>query len=430
MYKDMELEMQAIATVFIDDTLVDDLMSCDESYFTDVDAIKAYKWIKKRYLENKRISQVMMIKESDVDVARIIEHGTQELQYKDILHLLAKFKKRRELMESARKIADLSKNENLDIKDYDYKAQDIIFSLQSDISKKEKIFDMDETLEVVFNNMTRIENGEAVSDGIPTGYPSIDNLLGGIYRGNLIVVAAPTSMGKSAFALNVAYHMLQNNKKVIYMSLEMPVLDMGKRLVALDSKVPMSRYKRKLKQFEKDNIDISFSRLLDKHWRLCTERNLDTTEIKGICRKLTRKMEGVDLIVVDYLQNIKDPSGRMNTAKKVGQKCKQIFNMAGELDVPVMLLSQVNRGREGVPKLSDLRDSGEIEETANDIWFPYRPEYENGPTNSDKKEEAKLFIAKNRNGKTGIIDMVWYPEIVYFRDAYVEDNEGPIELIK
>lgn len=429
-YIDVELEMQAIASIFVDDTLIDDLMACKESCFTDGEALKAYKWIKKRYLQSKRISQVMMMKESNIDVGKIIEYGTRELEYNDILHLLAKLNKRRNLMRSARKIADLSKNEELEIKDYDHKAQDIIFSLQSDITQNEKIFDMDGTLEVVFENMTRIDNGESVSDGIPTGYPSIDNLLGGIYRGNLIIVAAPTSMGKSAFALNVAYHMLQNNKKVIYMSLEMPVLDMGKRLIALDSLVPMSRYKRKLKQFEKDNIDASFSRLLDNHWRLCTERNLNTADIKAICRKLTRKMKGVDLIVIDYLQNIKDPEGKMNTAKKVGQKCKEIFNMAGELDTPVMLLSQVSRGREGVPKLSDLRDSGEIEETANDIWFPYRPEYENGPKNSDEKEEAKLFVAKNRNGKTGIIDMVWYPEIVYFRDGYVERTEGPIELVK
>ena len=420
-----------VASVLADDTLIDDLIGeCEENYFLDGVAKHAFKWIKKRYMANKRISQVMMMKESDVNVESLIQYGTREYDFDDVLHILQKLNKRRWLMKAARKIAQLAKENDFEIEDYENKAQDIIFSQQADISENDKIFDMDATLEVVFENMTEIANGEKASDGISTGYPSIDNLLGGLYRGNMIVVAAPTSMGKSAFALNIAYHLLKDNKKVIYLSLEMPVLDMGKRLVALDSKVPMSKYKRKLKEFEKDNVDASFSRLMDKHWRLCTQRNLDTADIKAICRKLKRKMDGVDLVVIDYLQNIKDPEGKMNTAKKVGKKCKEIFNLAGELDAPVMLLSQVSRGREGVPKLSDLRDSGEIEETANDIWFPYRPEYEEGPDNSDEKEEAKLFVAKNRNGKTGVIDLVWYPEIVYFRDGFVERNEGPIELVK
>ena len=423
------MERQAIATIFTDEQLIDDLMSLKESYFTDNVALSAYKWLKERYINNKRISQVMMIKESKIDVEKLIEYGTREYDYHDVLHILAKLEKRRWLMKTARKIAELAKNEELEVEQYDHKAQDIVFSQQADISQNSKIFDMQQTLDVAFDSMAAIANGEKASDGIATGYPSIDKILGGIYRGNLIVVAAPTSMGKSAFALNVAYHMLQNNKKVIYLSLEMPVLDMAKRLIALDSKVPMSRYSRKLKQYEKDNVDLAFSRLMDKHWRLCTERSLDTTDIKAICRKLTRKMEGVDLIVVDYLQNIKDPEGKMNTAKKVGQKCKEIFNMAGELDCPVMLLSQVSRKRDGVPKLSDLRDSGEIEETANDIWFPYRPEYEKEVKNVDEKEDAKLFIAKNRNGKTGVIDLVWYPQIVYFRDGFIERNEGRLELI-
>lgn len=430
-FRDKELERQAVASILEDDTLIDDLIGeCKEEYFLDSVAKKAFKWVKDRYMQNKRISQVKMIRESDVNVESLIKYGTREYEYDDVLNILQKLNKRRWYMKAGRKICELAKEKEYDIEEYDHKAQDIIFSGQADISNNKKIFDMDATLQAVFDNMTEIANGDKAMDGIPTGYPSIDNLLGGLYRGNLIVVAAPTSMGKSAFALNIAYHLLKNNKKVIYMSLEMPVLDMGKRLVALDSKVPMSRYKRKLKDYEKQNVDAAFSRLLDKHWRLCTERNLDTSDIKAICRKLTRKMDGVDLIVIDYLQNIKDPEGKMNTAKKVGQKCKEVFNLAGELDTPVMLLSQVSRGREGVPKLSDLRDSGEIEETANDIWFPYRPEYEEGVKNSDDPEEAKLVIAKNRNGKTGIVDLVWYPQIVYFRDGYIDKQEGSLQLVE
>lgn len=428
---DIELEMQAICSIFADNSLIDDLVSkCSIDHFTHNISEKSYDWIKEQYSAGKPVNRMIFVRECDVNVDKLVQYGTREYEYDTVLRLLEKYRKRRWLMGCGRELVKLAKDNSYEPSEYETKAQDIVFSEEKSTRQDKKIFDMGETLEVVFEHMTKIENDEELQDGLPTGYPSIDSITGGMYRGNMIVVAAPTSMGKSAFALNVAYHLLMNNKKIVYVSLEMPVLDMAKRLLALDSNVPLDQYKKKLQEYQQQNVNASMSRLIEKNWRLSTKRSLGTVDIKAICRKLKKEMGGVDLIIVDYLQNIKMSAGKENTAKKVGLICKELFNLAGELDTPLMLLSQVSRKRNGVPKLSDLRDSGEIEETADDIWFPYRPDYEEGPKKEPEKEKAKLYISKNRNGRTGIVDMVWYPQIVYFRDDYVEEKEGPLELIQ
>ncbi len=427
---DIQLERQILASILEDGTLVDTLFeTADETLFTDKIARKTFKWIKNQYMKNERISQVTMEKESNINIEELIKYGTREFEFEDSLNILEKLKIRRQLIKDAKKIYNLAKNNNLNKSEYKHLEQEIVFK-DADFNKDNDIFDMQQTLEKAYEEIVKILNGENNISGIPTGYPSIDTATGGLHREHLIVVAGPTSMGKSAFAINIAYNVLKQAGKVIYISLEMPVKDIGKKLLSLDSLIPLSRYKKKLMKFEKDNIDASLSRLMNKNWRLCTERGLTTADIRAICRKLTREMEGVDLIIIDYLQNIKERSGNHNRARKVGMDCKDLYFMAGELDVPVILLSQVSRKRNGQPKISDLRGSGEIEETADEIWFPFRPKYDDKVNNNKETEPAKIIFGKGRNSGTGVVDFIWYPKILHWRDAFIEKTEGPLELIE
>lgn len=426
---DSILERKLISSVFKDNSVIDKLIEkTDEEYFRDKVALSAYKWIIDRYMQSKNISVVALQRESDVNAEVLIEHGTALFEFDDTLEILSKLKARRKILQSAKEIAQLAKREGLETKEYYNQSQEIIFN-QGQMADNSNDYDMQRMLDAVFKDLARVQNGEKLVSGLPTGYPSIDTKTGGLQRGHLTVVAAPTSMGKTALAINLAYNVLSNGKKVIFISLEMGVKDIGKRILSLDSRVPTNVYRRRLKEYEKKNIDASLARLMDKHFRISQERSMDTADIKAKCRKFARQMDGVDLVIVDYLQNIKERSGNHSTAKKVGLDCKDMFYMAGELNCPVILISQLNRGRNGTPKLSDLRDSGEIEETADEVWFPYRPKYDKETDNSNEPEEAKLIIAKGRTTGTGVVDMVWYPKILHWRDGYLDKTEGPLKII-
>ena len=250
------------------------------------------------------------------------------------------------------------------------------------------------------------ENQDPVT-GLRTGIDDLDVMTSGMQPGELIILAGRPSMGKTSFALNVLEHVcVKEQKSAAFFSLEMINNQLGMRLLASVSRLPTQRMRvGNLKDEEWSNLTMGVGKLNDTQMYLDEESNLSVMDIRARCRRLHRQLGGkLDLIVVDYLQLISVAGGdtRANEMADVSRKLKLL---AKELQVPVIALSQLNRGLEQRPNkrpvMSDLRDSGGIEQDADTILFIYRDEVYN-PDSADKGT-AEIIIAKQRNGPIGTV---------------------------
>ena len=393
----------------------------DEDCFSQHGTKKIYNVMKQLYRKGKKISPISIAKKMEYQMellTEIAEYKTLYGDFEEYLTELKKYKKKRELVKKANELQELAREE-LEIKEYQNKAEELIFEIEEE--SNDRIYNLDDSLAEVYMRIT----GDKENNYIKTGYPSLDAKVGGLIPGHLTVVAASTSMGKSAFAINLAYNLLKRGKGVCFISLEMEHHEITERLLVQDSRVPKSRYRRRLKEAEEKNIDESLSRLMDKNMTISDKRGLTTVDIKARARRIARKHD-FDLIVIDYLQNIMIENDGVNHAKAVGIAVNELRNLAQELNCNVLLLSQVNRGTDGIPRLKDLRDSGEIEENADEVWFPYRPHFDKdkGKANPKDREDAKLILAKGRTEGTGAVNMVFYGKYLTWRDAYIDEQEG------
>lgn len=246
--------------------------------------------------------------------------------------------------------------------------------------------------------------------GVPSGIWALDKTIGGWQKSDLILIAARPSMGKSDLAVNIVLGAASHGFKVALYTLEMSSVQLVNRMIAIESEIDRSKIKTgKLDE----NEWARFSKFPDKisnNAILVDDPGINHISVRGSARKLKMK-EGIDLIVIDYLQLI-ESLGKGSTNDKVGEISRSLKMMAKELDIPVIALSQLSRsvetrGGDKRPFLSDLRDSGALEQDADIVIFPYRPEYYGITAREDGSSTFQLMeidIAKHRNGITETID--------------------------
>lgn len=284
--------------------------------------------------------------------------------------------------------------------------------------------------ELVKTSLQRIEElyaNKATVTGVPTGFNDMDEMTAGFQPGEMIILAARPSMGKTAFGLNVALHAAMREKKnVAFFSVEMGKEAIMTRLLASAAKVSLS--------------DIRVGHLDDKAWpRLInTAASLSDTglfiddtpgispfEIRAKCRRMKKKY-GLDMIMIDYLQLMGMKERYDSREREVSEISKLLKSIAKELKVPVVALAQLNRGVEGRtdkrPMLSDLRESGSIEQDADVIMMIYREDYYDRD-NPDIRGVAEIIIGKQRNGPTGTVKLKWIPQYGLF------DNHTPLQNV-
>jgi len=417
-YKNIKYERQAVITAIQDEMKLDKLMEkLNNQTFTDDLALKTFKWLKKRYNQNEKISLLRLDDEENIDTVKLTDAGVQEFEYDSLLNLLLKYQKRRELFKGAKKIAELTKDTELSIEKMENKAQDTIFQLTSSQVQEDSIYDMQDVLNKFFQNVTEIQESENKITGLNTGFITLDSKLKGIHPGHLFTIAAPTHYGKTSFALQLALNMIKQEYHVAMFSLEMDVIEIGRKIVSLDSKVPTSDYQQKLEDYQRKNMNASLDRLLDLYFTLSDKRGLSPTDIKAKCRLISRQQE-IDVIVIDYLQNMEYGDGE-NTEKRIGNTCLELRNLAGEMNVPIILISQMNRNASrDKPSMHNTRGSGRIEEISDEVLIINRPNKDN--ENMETRETAKIIIEKGRTTGGGVITMDFYPEIQAWRDQYDE----------
>ncbi len=256
--------------------------------------------------------------------------------------------------------------------------------------------------------------------GLETGFVELDKMTTGMQAGELIVIAARPAMGKTSLALNIVEHVaLRKQKPVAFFSLEMANDQIGVRLLASVSKINQQRVKvGRLNEGEWETVYKASTRLREAGIYLDEEGSITANELRSRARSIHRECGGLGLVVIDYIQLMQGSGRTDNRALEVAEISRALKLLAKELACPVIALSQLNRGLEQRPNrrpiMSDLRDSGGIEQDADWILFIYRDEVYN-PESPDKGI-AELIIGKQRNGPTGTVDVNWRGEWTRFED--------------
>jgi replicative DNA helicase len=250
----------------------------------------------------------------------------------------------------------------------------------------------------------------------------------GLQAGELIVIAARPSMGKTALAMNIVEHAtLQLNKSVAVFSMEMSGAQLAMRMIGSVGR--FDQHELRTGTFKDDDwsrMVEAIGRLNEAQLYIDDSAGLNALEVRARARRLHRQCGGLSLIVVDYLQLMSATSGREeNRATEIAEISRSLKGLAKELKIPVVALSQLNRGVESRqdkrPMMSDLRESGAIEQDADLIFFIYRDEVYN-PGNPEKQGEAEIIIAKQRNGPTGMKKLTFLGKYIRFENRADPDR--------
>ncbi|MEZ4466880.1 MAG: replicative DNA helicase [bacterium] len=265
--------------------------------------------------------------------------------------------------------------------------------------------------------------------GTPTGFLALDARTAGLQAGDLIILAARPAMGKTALALNLATNAAMHNRTVAVFSLEMPTVQLAARILASEARVDGERMRTgHLSDGDIDRLLQSVKRLNQLSVHIDDTPSLSVMECRSKCRRLAseRTLPPLGLVVVDYLQLMKGRAGIKSREQEISDISRNLKALAKELSVPVIALSQLNRGVESRPnkrpQLSDLRESGAIEQDADIIMFVYRDEYYN--EDSEDRGIAEVIIGKNRSGSTGTAKLKFFKQWTRFDNLEQDEGRG------
>lgn len=281
---------------------------------------------------------------------------------------------------------------------------------------------LSESVAEVFKRAEKMQNDPKSFRGVMTGFRDFDKKTNGFQKGNLIILAATTGVGKSAMAVNIAEHAGKNDKVVAYFSLEMPKREIAQRLLSSLSEVSMTKMTTGKLDKERDWTKLWEAAELSTKMQIYIDDSSVTTpaEIRSKCIRIKAKY-GLDLVIVDYLQLMSLTGKKVESRQlEIAEITRNLKIIAKELDVPIIALSQLSREAQkrnvkdgGEPVLSDLRESGAIEQDADMVLFIYR-KHDTQEQQMDVPTEVEFIIAKNRNGPTDRVTLKWIGELVRF----------------
>jgi len=339
----------------------------------------------------------------------------------------------RDLIEASYEIAQLGYNESEDIDVLLDKAEKRIFSIAQK-SLTQRFVSLKEELEDAFERIDRISKHKGAIRGVPTGFVDLDNLLSGFQKSDLIILASRPSIGKSSLALNIAANVAVNHKMPVgIFSLEMSKDQIVDRLIASQANVDLWRLRTGYLSSEGENNDFAkiqqaLGILSEAPIFIDDAATSNVLQMRAMARRLQAE-HGLALLIIDYLQLIEPRNPKASMVQQMTEVSRALKSLARELNVPVLALSQLSRAVEQrtppIPRLSDLRESGSIEQDADVVLFIYREDKYNPDT--IRKNIADIIVAKHRNGPVGKIELFFDDSRATFRN--LEKREAEEELI-
>ncbi len=326
---------------------------------------------------------------------------------------------RRRLLGAASQVAQLAYDEAENIEIVLDKAEQALFG----VSEQRLTRDIQPIKEVVteyYDRVHKLSERDDVLLGIPTGFRQLGKILGGMQRSDLLIIAGRPGMGKTGFLLGVALHAArQHRKRVAVFSLEMSAEQLVGRLVAAETGIDSHRLRRgALRDDEWPLFTEATGRLADTLIFIDDTPSITPLQLRTKCRRLYAEY-GLDLILVDYLQLMSGDYRSENRVQEISYISRQLKGLARELNVPVLAAAQLSRAveqrQDKRPMLSDLRESGSIEQDSDIVMFIYRDEYYT-KEESEKPNIAEIAVSKHRNGPTGKVELFFHTQLAQFRD--------------
>ena len=317
----------------------------------------------------------------------------------------------RRLIKTANEIIELGYDQSEEVEDIMEGAEKKIFNIMQEKNQK-GYSPIKDVLVESFTKLEELYNRKQHITGVPSGFTDLDYRTAGFHGSELILIAARPAMGKTAFALNIATNAAVKSKvPVAVFSLEMSKEQLVNRILCSESMVDSNKVRTgKLEEDDWTKLAGSIGPLSEANIYIDDTPGISITEIRAKCRKLKLEKD-IGLVVIDYLQLIQGSNNKRNGSREqeISEISRSLKILAKELDVPVIALSQLSRAAEQRPDhrpmLSDLRESGAIEQDADIVMFLYRDDYYN--QDSEKKDIAEVIIAKHRAGSTGTVKLLW-----------------------
>jgi replicative DNA helicase len=431
---DINAEQSVLGSLLLDSDLIGDVMdiiSYDEEFYHEAHK-EIFRTIKGLFSEGKMVDMITvsdeLAKNQLLQVIGGFEYLSELSDVGTLIHNVSnhakivheKFMLRR-LIKASTDIVEKGYDSH-DVEQLIEEAESSIFEISQNRDKKgfQIISDI---LQVTYEKIVQLHEDPNALTGIPSGFDALDEMTNGLQRSDLILIAARPSMGKTAFALNLCQHAAVKEKKsVAIFSLEMAADQLVQRLLSAQSLVSIGDIRTG--QIEDDDwfkLARSSAQLGESKIFIDDTPGITVAEIRSKCRRL-KMNQGLDLIMIDYLQLMSGGGKQENRQQEISTISRSLKSIAREMNCPVIALSQLSRASElradHRPILSDLRESGAIEQDADLVMFLYRDEYYNPDTVDEKlKGIGEIIIAKQRNGETGKIYLAWLGKFTKFANT-------------
>ncbi|MBQ9081844.1 MAG: replicative DNA helicase [Clostridia bacterium] len=451
----VDAELALLGCLIIDNELQADII---ESLTEEDFYLEAHKYIVKAmrqvFLDKKPVDLVTLSdaleKRGELERAGGIAYITEIAQttpsaanYKYYLDIVKRDSMNRKLIRASRKIIENSMKTPEMREALEFAEKQVYdLSKQSENSSLKSMAEGDIVGEVI-HKFEEIKNNPNILRGVETGFRQLDRMTNGLQKSDLIILAARPGMGKTSFAMNIVEHAaLQKGKVCAVFSLEMPRVQIVQRLLCAYAEVSMERaLSGKLEQREWKKLFLASDRLSKSKIYIDDTSRIMPAEILSKCRRLSAQVGGLDLVMIDYIQLMGSVSGgsgnaESNRQQEIAAISRDLKLMAKELNVPVIALSQLRRIQTKEPQLSDLRESGAIEQDADIVMFINRPEAtataEELASGKVVKGAAELVIAKHRNGSQGRVQLKFIGESTKFVnvDDQNRQDEPPVRVTK
>lgn len=330
---------------------------------------------------------------------------------------------RRGLISSATQIIKMSYDEQQQLHEVVDKSEKLLYDVAQE-GVKANFVHVKDLLKDAYERAANAQDADELR-GISTGFKELDSLLGGFQKSDLVILAARPSVGKTSLALDMMRHAaIHEKKKIAFFSLEMSNVQIMDRLLGMQSGVPFWKIRtNQVSDEEVLKLSNTMGLMGDADIYIDDQAGQHINQVRTKARRLSME-RGLDIIFLDYLQ-LMHGNNRESRTLEVGEISQGLKNLAKELDVPVVALSQLSRAieqRQGRrPQLSDLRESGSIEQDADVVMFIDREETWNPDT--ERKGLGELVLAKHRNGPTGVVELAFVKEIASFRNLYREKSK-------
>lgn len=434
---DLEAEMGVLGSILLLPEVCDDIASLRADDFYDDANAKIYENLREMHDNGEKIDVTLLVSRlrtaGDYEkvggaayLAKLsgsVPNAAHAVYYADIVGEKAVYRK---LIESSTEILRDAYDQSSTAKELCAQAEQRVFAIM-DGRSSQAVQSISDVLHQAMDRMEARLRDEYVDGGAETGLSGFDEMTGGLHNGELIILAARPSMGKTALAMNIGEHVAINQRSpVLFVSLEMSGIELADRMLCSLSRVNGHRLRNgTISSDDRERLIRKANEISQAPLFVDDSPSRTVSEIAAAARRIKRRENGLGLIVIDYLQLIEPDNSRDPRQEQVAKIARRLKGVSRELNVPLLCLSQLNRQAEDSkdhrPKLSHLRESGAIEQDADVVMFVHREEYyHRGDDRAQFAGQAEIIISKQRNGPIGDVELTWEADYTRFSDRAAE----------